>query len=237
MRRAIVGCTRCPRLRAHCERVAAERRAAYRHETYWGRPVPGFGDPSARLLVVGLAPGAHGANRTGRMFTGDSSGQFLMRAMHAAGFANQPTSASADDGLTLRDAYIVAAVRCAPPDNKPLPAEIAACQPHLEAEWDALPDVRVVVALGRLAFASVLRVLAARGRPVTPRPAFGHGAVHAVPGGPTLIASFHPSQQNTFTGKLTPEMLASVFLQARQTLEKEEGRRKKAEGRRQRAES
>lgn len=215
IREAIITCERCPRLRAHCRQVAAVRRAAYRDEVYWGRPVPGFGDPAAHLLVVGLAPGAHGANRTGRMFTGDSSGMFLMRAMHEAGFANIPISRSVDDGLELRDAYIVAAVRCAPPDNKPLPEEIAACQPFLEAEWAALPNVRVVVALGRLGFDACWRVLAKRGIVVRPRPAFAHGAEYAPPGGTVVIASFHPSQQNTFTGKLTPQMLADVFHRAR----------------------
>jgi uracil-DNA glycosylase family 4 len=218
VRRAIVACERCERLRSYCRRIAITRRAAYRTDTYWAKPLPGFGDPAARLLVVGLAPGAHGANRTGRMFTGDSSGQFLMRAMHAAGFASQPSSVTAADGLQLHDAYIVAAVRCAPPDNKPLPVEIAACQPYIEAEWAALPRVAVVVALGRLAFDACWRVLAVRGHRVKPKPGFAHGAEHAVPGGPLVIASFHPSQQNTFTGRLTPSMLEAVFLRARARL-------------------
>jgi uracil-DNA glycosylase len=150
----VTSCTACARLRAHCTQIAQQKRAAFRNDMYWGRPVPGFGDPQARLLVLGLAPGAHGANRTGRMFTGDSSGAFLMRAMHAAGFANEPFSRDRSDGLRLQGAYILAAVRCAPPDNKPTPDEIATCQPHLEREWAALPRIQVVVALGRLAFAA-----------------------------------------------------------------------------------
>jgi len=219
IQRDIVTCTHCSRLRLYCERIAREKRAAYRQDTYWGRPVPGFGDPRARLLVLGLAPGAHGANRTGRMFTGDSSGMFLMRAMHAAGFANKPLSRDVQDGLQLRDAFILAAVRCAPPDNKPLPDEITSCQAHLDAEWRALPNVRVVMALGRLAFDAFWRVMRARGVAMpSPKPAFAHGAEYAAPGtpgaAPHLIASFHPSQQNTFTGKLTPEMLEAVFTRA-----------------------
>jgi uracil-DNA glycosylase len=210
----VTACTTCDRLRTHCLRVAQEKRAAYRDDDYWGRPVPGFGDPRARLLVLGLAPGAHGANRTGRMFTGDSSGAFLMRAMHAAGFANIPLSRDRADGLRLRDAYILAAVRCAPPDNKPTPEEIAACQPHLEAEWAALRRIQVVVALGRLAFDAYWRVMKIRGVTMKPKPPFGHGLAYAPAGGPAVIASFHPSQQNTFTGRLTPEMLESVFQQA-----------------------
>jgi uracil-DNA glycosylase len=166
----IVACTRCARLRAHCADVAAVKRAAYRDEAYWGRPLPGFGDPAARLLVVGLAPGAHGANRTGRMFTGDRSGLFLMTAMHAAGFATIPRSESRRDGLELRDAWITAAVRCAPPDNKPTPQEFDACLPFLEREWLALPRVQVAVALGKLAWDATWRVLAGRGQGVRPRP-------------------------------------------------------------------
>jgi uracil-DNA glycosylase family 4 len=227
----IVSCTRCSRLREYCDRIAREKRAAYRDDTYWGRPVPGFGDPQARLLVLGLAPGAHGANRTGRMFTGDSSGMFLMRAMHAAGFANKPLSRDLQDGLRLTDAFILAAVRCAPPDNKPTPDEIAACQHHLETEWRALPNIRVVMALGRLAFDAFWRVMRTRGVSVSPKPVFAHGAEYAAPASapatgsdapgapgapsvPHLIASFHPSQQNTFTGKLTPDMLEAVFTRA-----------------------
>jgi uracil-DNA glycosylase len=219
LHREIVACTRCPRLRAHCADVAAVKRAAYRSESYWGRPLPGFGDAEARLLVVGLAPGAHGANRTGRMFTGDRSGLFLMTAMHAAGFASLPISESQRDGLVLRDAWITAAVRCAPPGNKPTPAEFDACLPFLDAEWAALPRIEVVVTLGKLAWDSTWRVLAGRGQGRRPRPVFGHGArVPSVAGGPLVLGAFHPSQQNTFTGRLTPAMLAQVFQDARDVL-------------------
>ena len=210
----IIDCNACQRLRSYCARIAAEKKAAHRHDVYWGRPVHGFGDPAARLLVLGLAPAAHGANRTGRVFTGDGSGDFLMRAMHGAGFANITTSQRADDGLRLRDAYIVAAVRCAPPDNKPTPAEIAACHAHLVAEVAALPRIAAVVALGRIAFDSAWRLLADRGIVVRPKPLFGHGLVYRPATGPAVIASYHPSRQNTNTGKLTPEMLASVFAEA-----------------------
>ena len=215
LHRRIVACTACPRLRSYCAGVAREKRAAFRDQRYWGRPLPGFGDPAARVLIVGLAPAAHGANRTGRMFTGDRSGDFLVRAMHAHGFASLTTSTSKDDGLTLSDAFISAAVRCAPPDNKPTPEEIAACQPFLEQEWAALPELAVVVALGRLAFDACWRVLAVQGVDVRPRPAFSHGAERTLPSGVTVLASFHPSQQNTFTGRLTPAMLESIFARAR----------------------
>ena len=219
LHRDIVGCTRCARLRTHCQDIAAVKRAAYRDEIYWGRPLPGFGDPAARVLVVGLAPGAHGANRTGRMFTGDRSGLFLMTAMHAAGFASIPRSESRRDGLELTDAFIVAAVRCAPPDNKPTPEEFEACLPYLEAEWTLLARVTVVVTLGKLAWDATWRVLAGRGQGVKPRPVFGHAArVQAPAGGPLVLGAFHPSQQNTFTGRLTPEMLARVFHDARAAL-------------------
>ena len=214
VRQQIIDCNACQRLRSYCARIAAEKKAAHRHDVYWGRPVHGFGDPAARLLVLGLAPAAHGANRTGRVFTGDGSGDFLMRAMHGAGFANITTSQRADDGLRLRDAYIVAAVRCAPPDNKPTPAEIAACHAHLVAEVAALPRIAAVVALGRIAFDSAWRLLADRGIVVRPKPLFGHGLVYRPATGPAVIASYHPSRQNTNTGKLTPEMLASVFAEA-----------------------
>lgn len=214
--REIVSCERCPRLRTYCRRVAHEKRRAYRDDTYWGRPVPGFGDPEARLLVVGLAPAAHGGNRTGRVFTGDSSGDFLMRALHARGFANLPTSVHAADGLALEGAYIAAAVRCAPPDNRPSPAEIARCLPYLGAEADALPRLRAIVALGRIAFDACLRVLAERGAKVSPKPPFGHLRTHGLgPAHPVLIASYHPSRQNTNTGRLTPAMFDAVFALAR----------------------
>jgi uracil-DNA glycosylase family 4 len=217
VRRAIISCARCPRLRAWCERVAREKKAAHRDEVYWGRPVPGFGDPSAWLLVLGLAPAAHGANRTGRLFTGDGSGDFLMAALHAAGFASLPTSRHAGDGLVLQGAYIAAAVRCAPPGNRPRPDEVAACAPHLEAEVAALGGVRVVVALGRIATEAYWRLLAARGVVVRPKPAFGHGAVFrpAAAGAPSLVMSYHPSRQNTNTGRLTAPMLRAVFEKAR----------------------
>src|SRR3954447_13485255 len=211
VRRDIVACGRCSRLRTYCERIAREKKAAHRDDVYWGRPVCGFGDPDARLLVLGLAPAAHGANRTGRVFTGDGSGDFLMTAMHAAGFANITTSQRTDDGLMLTDAYIAAAVRCAPPGNKPTPREIAACHPHLVAEAAALARMKVIVALGRIAFDAAWRLLGDRGIALRPRPPFGHGLVYRPAGGPIVIASYHPSRQNTNTRKLTPAMLASIF--------------------------
>ena len=217
VRQRIVTCTTCDRLRTYCDRIAIEKKAAHRGDVYWGRPVPGFGDPDARLLVLGLAPAAHGANRTGRVFTGDGSGDFLMRAMHRAGFANIPTSQRADDGLALKDAYIAAAVRCAPPDNKPTPEELAACHVHLIEEVDALPNLRAIVCLGKIAFDAAWRLLASRGIVVRPRPPFSHGAVSRA-GQLSIIASYHPSRQNTNTGKLTAPMLASVFQTARQTV-------------------
>jgi uracil-DNA glycosylase family 4 len=207
----IVNCTRCARLRTYCERIAREKKAAHRNDTYWGRPVPGFGDPRARVLVLGLAPAAHGANRTGRVFTGDGSGDFLMRAMHAAGFANLATSQRSDDGLVLTDAYIAAAVRCAPPDNTPTPLEIAACHPHLVAEAAALTRLRVIVALGRIGFEAAWRLLSDRGIVLRPKPDFGHGIIYEPAAGPYVIASYHPSRQNTNTRKLTPAMLDSIF--------------------------
>jgi uracil-DNA glycosylase family 4 len=213
----IIACTTCARLRTYCARVAREKKAAHRNDVYWGKPVPGFGDPHARLLVLGLAPAAHGANRTGRVFTGDGSGDFLMRAMHAAGFANLVTSQRVDDGLALSDAYIAAAVRCAPPDNKPSPVEIAACHRHLVDEAAALPNLRAILCLGRIGFDAAWRLLASRGVVIRPRPPFGHGAIYRTDG-PTVIASYHPSRQNTNTGKLTPHMLTSVFRLARREL-------------------
>jgi len=199
--RGVIACEACPRLREYCERIAREKRAAYRHETYWARPVPGFGDPRARLLVLGLAPAAHGANRTG--------------------FASQPTSRHRDDGLTLRDAFVTAPVRCAPPDNKPTPDEQRTCFAHLVRELAALPDIRVVVALGRIASDTYYRWLAARGLLVRPRPLFGHLRVFEPPSRPdlpTLVESYHPSRQNTQTGRLTPPMLDAVFVAARERL-------------------
>ena len=221
MRDVIISCERCLRLRAYCTRIATEKRRAFREETYWARPVPGFGDPRARLLIVGLAPAAHGANRTGRVFTGDGvggSGDFLMAALHRAGFANIATSHHPSDGLILRDAYIAAAVRCAPPDNKPTPEEIANCLPHLEAELTALARVRVVLALGKIAFDACLKLPNLGGRRTRPRPEFRHAVVYRLPNGHALIGCYHPSRQNTNTGKLTSRMMDEVFRQARQFL-------------------
>jgi uracil-DNA glycosylase family 4 len=221
IRDAIVTCERCPRLRSYCQRIGREKRRAYLLDTYWARPVPGFGDPAARLLIVGLAPAAHGANRTGRVFTGDGvggSGDFLMTALHRTGFANRPTSQRPDDGLALTDAYIAAAVRCAPPDNKPTPEEVARCLPHLAAETDALPHVRVVVALGKIGFDAYLQMLRGKGIAVKPKPAFGHQSVARLPNGQTLIGSYHPSRQNTNTGRLTPAMMRAVFRAARREI-------------------
>ena len=222
LERAIVACGRCPRLREHCERVAREKRRAYRDEVYWGRPVPGFGDPRARLLLVGLAPGAHGSNRTGRMFTGDSSGDWLYEALHRYGFASLPVSVSRDDGLALEDCWITAAGRCAPPANRPTPAELARCRPFLADELRLLTRVRVVVGLGRIGHEAFLR---AGGwwdaLPPCERPAFAHGASHVLPDGRVLIASFHPSRQNTQTGRLTRAMWHAVFARARTLLERQ----------------
>ena len=219
VRRQITACQACPRLRAYCARVAQDKRAAFRTETYWGRPVAGFGDQRARLLVLGLAPAAHGANRTGRPFTGDGASNFLMTAMHSTGFANLPTSRYRRDGLKLTDAYITAVVRCAPPNNRPSPIEIANCHEHLQAETAALPRLRAVVALGRVAFDGYWRLMADRGIRVKPRPRFQHGLVCASPGTLPIVASYHPSQQNTNTGRLTPAMLAGVFARARTLIE------------------
>lgn len=212
----IAGCRRCPRLVEWRERVAAEKRAAFADWTYWGRPVPGFGDPKAALLVVGLAPAAHGANRTGRMFTGDRSGDFLYAALHRAGLASQPGSTSRDDGLVLTGVFITAALRCAPPANKPTPNERESCREFLEKELDVLRGVRVILALGGYAFDHVLRVLRKRGLDIpSPSPGFAHGReIDLNPDGPVLLGAYHPSQQNTFTGKLTPEMFDSVLARA-----------------------
>jgi uracil-DNA glycosylase family 4 len=210
----IVACRACPRLVAWREEVAREKRAAFRDEEYWGRPVPGFGDPDARLLLVGLAPAAHGGNRTGRVFTGDRSGDFLFAALHRAGFANRAESVRAGDGLELVDAYVAAAVRCAPPANKPTPVERDTCLPYLVRELELLRRVRVIVALGAFGYEAAWTTLgrvAVRGIARPPRrPRFGHG-VEVACGHITIIGTYHPSQQNTFTGKLTPEMLDAVF--------------------------
>jgi uracil-DNA glycosylase len=217
LNQTIVACRKCPRLVAWREQVAMEKRRAYRNEKYWGKPVPGFGDRQASVLVVGLAPGAHGANRTGRMFTGDSSGDFLYRALHAAGFASQPFSRR-DDDLKLYDLYISAVCRCVPPDNKPARPEIDNCLPYLAQEIDLLQDLQVVVALGRIAFDGVLKVYRQRGLEL-PAMKFSHGAVFSLGAGqPQLVVSYHPSRQNTQTGRLTSEMFADVWRIARDLL-------------------
>lgn len=216
----MTACRRCPRLVAWRERVAREKRRAFADEAYWGRPVPGWGDPRARLLVVGLAPAAHGANRTGRMFTGDESGRWLYRALWRAGFANRPESERRGDGLELRDCFVTAAVRCAPPANRPTPGERRNCRSWLEAEIELLPRIEVVVPLGGFAYDHALRVWRERGHPVpSPKPPFAHGAeVPLGPDAPLLIASYHPSQQNTFTGVLTEAEFDRVFEKARERL-------------------
>jgi uracil-DNA glycosylase len=212
----IVVCRLCPRLVEWRERVAREKRAAFADQDYWGRPVPGFGDPEGRILVVGLAPAAHGGNRTGRIFTGDRSGDFLFDALHRSGLSNQPTSLSRDDGLRLHDVYVGAVNRCSPPGNRPTPHERDNCLPYLSREMEALRRLRVVVALGSFAWDGVLMALAANGHPTPrPKPRFGHAA-EATVGPYRLIGSFHPSQQNTFTGKLTREMLETVLRRAAQ---------------------
>jgi len=217
IQREVVACRRCPRLVEWRERTAREKRAAYRAEEYWGKPVPAFGDPGASILVVGLAPAAHGANRTGRMFTGDRSGAWLYSALHRAGLASQPTSTACGDGLALHDVLITAAVRCAPPANKPTATERDNCRAWLERELDELTDVRVVVALGSLAYLQTLRIFADRGLSVPrPRPRFGHGVEVTLFDGPDVLASYHPSQQNTFTGTLTEPMFDRVWTRAKE---------------------
>ena len=211
----IVECRACPRLVEWREQVAAEKRASFRSDAYWGRPVPGFGDPRARVLVAGLAPAAHGANRTGRVFTGDRSGDFLYASLHRTGFANQPTSVAADDGLELRDLYITAAVRCAPPANKPTPEERNSCLPYLGRELELLDAVRVIVVLGAFAYEAVGRMLADARSPLpSPRPKFTH-RLEVPTARAMVLGCYHPSQQNTFTGKLTEPMIDDVFLRAR----------------------
>jgi len=216
----IVQCGLCPRLREHCTAIATVKRRAYRDQDYWGKPVPGFGDPQASVLILGLAPGAHGSNRTGRMFTGDRSGDWLYRALHQTGFASQPVSVSRHDGLALRDVYITAAARCAPPGNKPTPEELRNCRPYLERELDLLTNVKVVVVLGKVAFDAYLDVLKAHGAIRSRAPfVFGHNRQFTIaPGQPVLVSSYHPSQQNTSTGKLTEIMLLAVFQRARMLL-------------------
>ena len=218
LERDIVRCGRCPRLLAHCREIAGVRRRAYRGQEYWGRPVPGFGDAGARMLLIGLAPAAHGANRTGRMFTGDSSGEWLYRALHECGVASCPRSEAREDGLALRGAFVTAACRCAPPDNRPSPGELESCAEYLDREFDLLPDLQVVVALGSIAWRSAIRRARSVAPGAVPRPAprFGHGAEARLPfrsGGPriALIGCYHPSRQNTQTGRLTRGMLGSVI--------------------------
>ena len=212
----IVACTRCPRLVVYREKIAHEKRRAYRDWDYWGKPVPGFGDPNARVLVLGLAPGAHGSNRTGRPFTGDSSGNFMYPVLHETGFANQATATDRDDGLVLRDVYITAAARCAPPDNKPLPQELASCASFLDRELDGLKKVKVVVALGKIGFDAYLNYLKRRSVISTKAAyVFRHAAHYQMPNGKILLASYHPSNQNTNTGKLNRRMFVEIFQEAR----------------------
>lgn len=220
LQRRVIACELCPRLRRHCEKVAHEKRRAYRDWEYWGKPIPSFGDPNARLLIIGLAPAAHGGNRTGRIFTGDRSGTFLMAAMHRAGFANKPDSVSRDDGLILSDAYITAVVRCAPPDNKPSPQETERCLDHLVRELDLLPRIRGVLCLGRFAYDGYLKALERKGHSLSRVSIpFAHCADHALPAPlPRLFASYHPSQQNTQTGRLTAAMMDNVFERIRSFL-------------------
>ncbi len=210
----IIECRRCPRLVEWREKVAREKRAAFRDEEYWGRPVPGFGDPDAHVLIVGLAPAAHGANRTGRMFTGDRSGDFLYRSLHRAGYANQPTATSRDDGLELTGVYITAPVKCAPPQNRPTTQERDNCRPWIDAEVGLLSEVRVIVALGGFGFGEALRMFG--GAAIRPRPRFAHGAEVELPDGRILVGCYHVSQQNTFTGRLTEQMLDDVFVRTRE---------------------
>jgi uracil-DNA glycosylase family 4 len=216
LQKDVTDCRLCSRLVTYRRKIARTKRRQYREWDYWGRPIPGFGAGAARLFVLGLAPAAHGGNRTGRVFTGDRSGDWLYEALHRHGFANQPTSTHRGDGLALRDCYIAAAVRCAPPDNKPLPEEFEACRPYLVKELRLLSRVRVVVVLGKIAFDQFFKASRLLGRPLpTPRPVFGHGVEVRLPWGVTLLGSYHPSQQNTFTGKLTRPMFHAVFRKAR----------------------
>jgi uracil-DNA glycosylase len=217
LNREVIACTRCPRLVQYREQVAREKRRAYLNCDYWGKPVPGFGDPHARVAVLGLAPGAHGSNRTGRPFTGDASGTFMYPVLYETGFANQPSATHRDDGLKLKDLYITAAVRCAPPHNKPSPGELAHCAPYLDREMDGLRNLKVVVALGRVAFDAYLNYLKRRGQLASKKPyVFQHAAQYKMPDGVVLLASYHPSKQNTQTGKLTRQMLERIFKETAQ---------------------
>ena len=216
----VIACTCCPRLVVYREQIAREKRRAYRDHEYWGKPVPGFGDSQARVLVLGLAPGAHGSNRTGRPFTGDASGKFMYPVLYETGFANQPTATDREDGLVLTDLYITAAARCAPPDNKPLPQELANCASYLEREIEGLKKLRVIVALGRIGFEAYLNYLIRRNVIASKREyEFRHGAAYAMADGRVLLASYHPSNQNTQTGKLTREMFMGIFREARRLAE------------------
>jgi uracil-DNA glycosylase family 4 len=215
---AIEMCERCSRLRSHCRKIAKLKRKAFADQNYWGKPIQGFGDIKARLVIIGLAPAAHGANRTGRVFTGDRSGDWLYRALHKSGFANQPTSVHQNDGLRLIDCFITATVKCAPPDNKPTPAEITKCLPYLEWEVENLKSAQVYLALGKLAFDQTWNILKSKGHAIGPRPSFAHGKAVQLKSGYCLLASYHPSQQNTFTGKLTEPMFDAVFTKARELL-------------------
>jgi len=221
LNREVVACTLCPRLVAHREQVAREKRRAYRDWEYWGKGVPGFGDPNARVLIMGLAPGAHGSNRTGRPFTGDASGKFMYPVLYETGFASQPTATDRNDGLTLTDLYITAAVRCAPPDNKPLPEELVQCSPFLDRELAGLENVKVIVALGKIGFDAYLNYLKRRGLLKSKQGyLFEHGASYRLPDGKMLLASYHPSNQNTQTGKLTRKMFVEIFKEAAKLADK-----------------
>ena len=217
LNREVIACTLCPRLVAYREQIAREKRRAYLAWDYWGKPVPGFGDPNARVLVMGLAPGAHGSNRTGRPFTGDASGNFMYPILYETGFANQPAATDRNDGLILKNIYITAAARCAPPDNKPLPQELANCAPYLDRELDGLNNVRVIVALGRIGFEAYLNYLKRRKQIASKKDyLFAHAAEYAIAPAHTLLASYHPSNQNTQTGKLTKGMFQKIFIRARE---------------------
>lgn len=218
----IIVCTRCPRLVEYRQRIAREKRRAYLDCEYWGKPVPGFGDPNARVLILGLAPGAHGSNRTGRPFTGDASGKFMYPVLYETGFANQPDATHCGDGLELKDLFITAAVRCAPPDNKPLPSELANCASYLDREMAGLKNLKVIVALGKIGFDAYLNYVKRSGQLTNRKPyVFRHGATYTMPDGRTLLASYHPSNQNTQTGKLTRPMFLEIFKDAAQIADKQ----------------
>ncbi|HSR10303.1 MAG TPA: uracil-DNA glycosylase [Thermodesulfobacteriota bacterium] len=217
LQQTVIRCTKCPRLVAYLREIPARKPKRFRDWDYWSKPLPSFGDPGARLLIFGLAPAAHGGNRTGRMFTGDRSGEWLFGALHKFGFANRPNSLRRDDGFALRDCYITATIRCAPPDNKPLPSEIENCRPYFLKEFDLLARVEAIVCLGQIAFQQILKSLRLKGRLVPPL-RFGHGLIYPLDGGPTLIVTYHPSQQNTQTGKLTHPMFDRIFEEARAAL-------------------